>query len=265
MFLEEKLCVPLTFQEIVVQENHEFLGHVGPEKVWKHMVLRYAWADEKTARIFNDSCSKLCVTCQASRRGESLKGPIDSTPIPPAPMMSVALDLFKMPLVKYEGVDYNTMAVCVDRHSGWIVAIPSFDKGLTGAKLAKAMLKNYWRPFGIPSIISSDQGSHFVNTWWQTMCSLMGIRQAFSQAYHHQANGRVERAGQQVMEILRKLFVSEKVNWVEALPQTLDRIHDVKGESGFSPNEILFGVERPLGYPMNLPKSARTHNNFFLV
>jgi hypothetical protein len=264
MFFEERLCVPFSFQEFIVQEIHEFLGHVGPEKVWNFMTLRYAWADSKGARIFNESCSKNCLTCQASSRGETLKGPIDSTPIPPAPMISVALDIFKMPLVMYEGENYNTMAVCVDRHSGWIVATPFFEKGLTGAKLAKAMIKNQWRPFGVPSIISSDQGSHFVNTWWQTMCSLMGIRQAFSQAYHHQANGRVERAGQQVMEILRKLFVGEKINWVEALPQTLDRIHDVKGESGLSPYEILFGRERPLGgVPYEPPKECEDAQQFF--
>ena len=126
-----------------------------------------------------------------------------------------------MPNIQYEGNFFDTIAVCVDRHSGWIVAIPCLAKGLTGAKLAKEMVKHQWRPFGIPSIISSDQGSHFTSTWFQNLCSLLGIRQAYSQAYHHQANGRVERAGQQIMEILRKLHADEKVNWVEALPRVV--------------------------------------------
>jgi hypothetical protein len=264
MFLQEKLCVPFDFQNHVVQENHEFLGHVGAERTWKHMMLRYAWANEKSAQNFNQNCYKNCVTCQASSRGETLKGPIESTPIPPAPMASVAIDLFKMPWVSYEGKEYDTMAVCVDRHSGWLVAIPCLNKGLTGAKLAKEMVKTQWRPFGIPSIISSDQGSHFVSTWWQNLCALLGIRQAFSQAYHHQANGRVERAGQQVMEILRKLNADTKINWVEALPQVLDRIHDVKGETGYSPYEILFGRVRPLaGIPYTPPKECEDAQQFF--
>jgi hypothetical protein len=164
----------------------------------------------------------------------------------------------------YEGGEYNMMAICVDRHSGWIVALPVLEKGLTGARLARQMVKNHWRPFGIPSVISSDQGSHFVSTWWTTLCSLLGIRQAFSQAYHHQANGRVERAGQQVMEILRKLFAEQKINWVEALPQVLDRIHDVRGESGYSPYEILFGRERPLaGVPYTPPRECEDAQQFF--
>jgi len=126
------------------------------------------------------------------------------------------------------------------------MAIPCLAKGLTGAKLAKEVVKHQWRPSGIPSIISSDQGSHFTSAWWRNMCELLGIRLAYAQAYHHQANGRVKRAGQQVMEVLRKLQVEEKINWVEALPQVIDRIHDVKGDSGLSPCEIFFGRPRPL-------------------
>jgi hypothetical protein len=110
---------------------------VVPERVWNQMFLRYAWADEKKARLFNDSRPQNCGLLQASSRGGTLKGPIESTPIPPAPMVSVAIDLFKMPRVMYEGGEYNTMAICVDRHSGWLVAVPCFDKGLTGARLAK--------------------------------------------------------------------------------------------------------------------------------
>jgi len=139
-----------------------------------------------------------------------------------------------------------------------------FEKGLTGAKLAKLMVRDHWRPFGIPSIISSDQGSHFVSNWWSQMCASLGIRQAFSQAYHHQANGRVERAGQQILEILRKLNSESKINWVEALPQVLDKIHDVKGESGLSPYEILFGRVRPLaGMPYDPPRECEDAHAFF--
>ena len=71
MFLEEKLFIPLCFQNEVVQENHEFLGHVGHERIWKHMDLRYAWADKKKAQHFSQNCSKFCGVCQSSSRGES--------------------------------------------------------------------------------------------------------------------------------------------------------------------------------------------------
>ena len=83
-------------------------------------------------------------------------------------------------------------------------------KGLKGAFLAQKMLKWQWRPFGVHSVIKSDQASFFVGSWFENLCAGMGIWQEFSQAYHHHANGRAERAGQSLMEILRKYMRRKK-------------------------------------------------------
>ena len=116
-----------------------------------------------------------------------------------------------------------------------------------------------WRPFGVPSVIKRDQASLIVGSWFENFCAGMGIWQAFSQAYHHQANGRAERAGQSLMEILRKIYEERKINWVEALPQTLDRYHDVPNLSGLSPYQIVFGRHRPLrNVPYTPRRSVRT-------
>ena len=96
------------------------------------------------------------------------------------------------------------------------------------------------------------------------MCAELGIRHAYTQAYNHRANGRVERAGQEILERLRKLKVSENVNWVEALPRVIDRYHDIPGRSGLSPYEILFGRSRPLaGRRYTPPTDCEDANNFF--
>ena len=52
------------------------------------------------------------------------------------------------------------------------------------------------------------------------------------------------------MEILRKIYEEKRINWVEALPKTLDRYHDVPNLSGLSPYQIVFGRHRPL---VNVP------------
>ena len=207
---------------------------------------------------------KQCDTCQACQRPLTLQGPLEPTPVPASIMQSVAMDLFYMPPVKWEGTKYDTMAVCVDRHSGWMVAVPCLMKGLTGAKVARMMLANQWRPFGIPSLITSDQGTQFTNSWWQTMCAHLGIRHSFSQAYNHRANGRAEVAGQQLMEILRKINVEDNISWVEALPTALDRLHDVKGRCGLSPYEILFGRDRLLASMPHIPERECEDAKHFL-
>ena len=44
------------------------------------------------------------------------------------------------------------------------------------------------------------------------MCARLGIREAFSKAYHPQANGRAEVAGKQLIEFLRNIHAEEEVN-----------------------------------------------------
>ena len=126
------------------------------------------------------------------------------------------------------------------------------------------MVKHHWTPFGVPSVITSDQRSQFVGSWWQTLCGCLGSRCAFSQAYHHRANGRAERAGQQIFERLRREKLKQGLTWVEVLPQILDRIHDPPGEAGLSPYQIFFVRERPLaGVPYQTPVECEDAQAFF--
>lgn len=222
------------------------------------------WDDPKRAKGVCFFILKQCESCQACARPLRKRGTMEFTPIPPQIMVSVAIDLFYMPRVQYKNIKYDGMAVCVCRHSGWMVAVPCVMKGLTGAKVAQLMLEHQWRPFGIPSIITSDQGSQFASLWWKHMCSRLGVNHVFSPPYHHQANGKAEMAGQQIQEFLRKLYNADGINWVEALPKTLDCIHDMRGPLGYSPYEILFGRERPLtGMPYPAPRYAEDAHEFF--
>ena len=264
IYLEELLCIPWSLQEVVIREYHTFLGHVGFQRLWKAMEIRYVFANKDSAMKFAKGVMGHCESCQACQKPGDLHVVLEATPIPPAVMASVTLDLFDMPLVEYENAVYNIMVVCVDRHSGWMVAVPCKKQGLTGAKVAKLMLSQQWRPFGVPSVVTSDKGSHFVSEWWQTLCALMGIRVAYSQSYFHHTNGRAEKAGQQIIERMRKLQIDTKMTWVELLPQVLDRLHDTPGEGGLSPYQILFGRNRPLGgLPYQPPHVCEDSVDFF--
>ena len=86
------------------------------------------------------------------------------------------------------------------------------------------------------------------------MCTI-GVRQAFSHAHRPQGNGKAEVAGRSIITLLRKLRVGEGANWVEALPRVLRLQHDMVGETGLSPYEIVFGRERNLpGIPFRNPR-----------
>ena len=174
------------------------------------------------------------------------------------------MDVFSPPATEWHGKKYDALLLCVDRFSGWIVSIPTQKEGLSAEKAAHLMLENSWNTFGIPQIITSDRGANFAGRWWKTMCSRLGIRQAYSQAHRAQANGRAEVAGKTIYNLLRKMHTEERLNWVEALPRALRYHHNTIGECGFSPYQILFGRDRPeAGLPYEPPRKMPECGNIF--
>ena len=189
-------------------------------------------------------------------------------------MRSVAMDVFAMPEVTVEGETYDCVILAVDRHSGYIVAVPGKkskkkdekDKhgvGLQAKTVANAMIRHWLTIFDVRAVICSDRGSQFVGTWFKTMCKHMGIRHAKTVAYHSRSNGRAEVAGRQISEKFRQLHIDEPgPNWYNSLWRVLQAYHDLPGPTGLSPHRILFlrdRVSRTLPW-MNPGKVARDAN-----
>ena len=143
-----------------------------------------------------------------------------------------------------------------------MVVVPLLEKGLTAKEMALKMT-DPWAPFGIPSIIKTNQGSHFTADWWNAMCANVGIRQVYSQAYHHASNGRAQWAGQQVMEMPRKVALETEESWVALLPKVVNFFHDTPSEVGFYPYQIAFGRERPLANRAFTPRECPDAQDFF--
>jgi len=258
-------CVPRELTGRVLRECHSVCGHLGGERLLHEASRQYQFAIPEEAKRVADRMQKVCDYCQAGEHAHqphNLK--VVSTPVPPHVMTSVCIDLFVMPETEYEGQLYNVFAACVDRHSGWMVVTEHHTRGLTAAKVAKAMYTKWWSPHGIPSVITSDRGPHFAGAWWRTMCALHGVRHAYAQAHHHAANGRAEKAGSQLQRQIRMMQEEEGISWVEALPRAVQRIHDAVGQCGLSPYEVLYGRHRPYaGVPYTPPVMAEDAVEFF--
>ncbi len=78
------------------------------------------------------------------------------------------------------------------------------------------------------------------------MCTRLGIRQGYSQAYRPRVNGRAEVIGKTLIGLMGKVWVEDHINWVEALPFILRVYHDTPGESPF---ELVFGRDKFLAGP----------------
>ncbi len=254
----EKICIPMSAQRGWIREYHDLCGHVGFKRLWKQLDAKYDFADPSDAKKFAKLVMGQCETCQACRATTRSQLGLEPTLVPETVMTHVCMDIFKLPTVTVNEEIFDSLALCVDRLSGWIVAIPGRNEGMTAEWVAKRMYEQSWRLFGIPSVITSDQGAQFVGVWWKTLCAKMGVRIAYSHAYHPQANGRAEVAGQTLISKLRLFNQDTGENWLDLLPRALDVIHDSPGESGFSPYQLMFGRDRPMqGLPYTLPRESR--------
>ena len=265
LIFDGRWCVPEGLTAKVLRAQHGETGHAGGERLLKEALRFFNFADERKALRISKETQRQCEICQACEHPhQPLKLRIEPHPIPPYIMTSVAIDIFRMPEIEHDGKMYNCFACCVDRLSGWMVTTPHHLRGLKASDVAKAMYQAWWSPHGVPSVLVSDRGAHFAGAWWRAMCAHHGIRHGYAIAYHHASNGRAEVAGSQIQKILRKLHASEAVSWYEGLQRAVRMIHDLPGESGLSPYEILYGRHRPYsGVPYQPPTKMEDAVAFF--
>ena len=261
-----KLCVPWDRVGGLILGHHIWNAHQGVDRLVPDLHLHYEFPSDIDVRATAVKVRKECMVCQACTPPNwALNGPMHMAPIPPRVMSHVCLDVFSMPKEKWEGKVYDGFLVCADRHSGWLIARPTdHAEELSGRAAANLLLDSGWGEMAIPSVITCDKGAQFISHWWETMCSRLGIRQAYSQAHHHRANGRAEVAGRVIMTMLRKLHAQSRVNWVEALPRALRIHHDaVDPMIGMSPYQAMFGRPRNLAaLPWTPGKSEGAHEFF---
>ena len=274
LFLKDKLLVPQNGMEGLIDHWHNAqLMHPGRDKMQQDLEWRFKFPPGYYA-ILDKYCTD-CALCRATKsRNDFTAGNPVYTAIPEAPMPSVAMDVFAMPEVTVEGETYDCVILAVDRHSGYILAVPGKkskkkDKkdnhgvGLQAKTVANAMIRDWLTIFHVPAVICGDRGSQFVGTWFKTMCKHMGIRHAKTVAYHSWSNGWAEVAGRQMFERFRQLHIDEPGrNWYNSLWRVLQAYHDLPGPTGLSPHRILFlrdPVSRTLPW-LNHGKVAREAN-----
>ena len=175
------------------------------------------------------------------------------------------MDVFSMPEVHIGKETFDCVVLCVDRHSGYVVAVPARKKELLAKEVAVMMIRHLLTVFDIPRTICSDQGPQFTGGWVKAMCFLMGIRHAKSVAYLSRSNGRAELAGGQLFEKLRKIHITNpRRNWFEEMWPALKAHHDTPTPVGLSPHQILFSRD-PLGrgLPLSGDDMAMDAKEFF--
>jgi Integrase core domain len=91
--------------------------------------------------------------------------------------------------------------VAVDYVSKWVEAIPSLE---ADSKTVKCLFQKVIFPrFGVPRVVISDGGSHFINRSFASLMDKYGVKHKVATPYHPQISGQVEISNREIKHILQ--------------------------------------------------------------
>jgi transposase InsO family protein len=127
----------------------------------------------------------------------------------------------------------------VDRSYRWLEATPL--QTMAAEDCVDALISSWVARFGVPTIITSDQGCQFTSSLWAGLTKLLGIKHVQTTAYHPQSNGMVEMRHGQLKAALRARLQGSR--WPENLPWVLLGLRTApKEDSGVSAAKLVYGV-----------------------
>ncbi|XP_056864098.1 uncharacterized protein LOC130511225 [Raphanus sativus] len=109
--------------------------------------------------------------------------------------------------------------VAVDYVSKWVEAIAS---PTNDAHVVTKMFSSIiFTKFGVPRVVISDGGTHFINKVFQGLLRKNGVKHKVVTAYHPQTSGQVEFFNREIKNILQKTVNTTRKDWSLKLDDAL--------------------------------------------
>lgn len=237
---EGLMLAPTSLLTILISGAHGF-DHCGRGEVLRKIKQQGFWSPYLQATI--DNYLAECGICAQNNVRKGTSAPIGHIPVPEGPFKHLVLDFVDM-IKSVRGKRY--MLVVIDRFSRWVEAVPSPDQA--AGTVIKFLTREVIPRFGIPSQISSDNGSAFIQKTVKTVIQQLRIKQRLGCVYHPQSQGMVERVNGTLKAKLNKICADTRMNWVDALPLALMSYRmQTNRITNLTPHEMLTG--RPMPAP----------------
>jgi len=145
---------------------------------------------------------------------------------------------FMGPFLSSRGNKY--ILVVVDYVSMWVeaVASPTNDSRV----VAKLFRKIIFPRFGVPRVLISDNGTHFIEKKLEALLKKYGVHHMYGLGYHPQTSGHVEISNREIKSILEKTVVRSRKDWANKLDDALWAYRTAfKTPIGTTPFRLIYG------------------------
>ncbi len=214
------------------------MAHLGARATRRLMTARVVW------RGMSSDIAAWVRDCQDCGRSKVTRQPAvapAAIPVPDRRFSHVHIDLVGPLPTSAEGFQY--LLTMVDRSTRWLEAVPL--RSMDVAACADAFVHSWIARFGVPAVLTSDQGAQFTSAVWARLCAALGVQHNTTTAYHPQSNGMVERSHRQLKDALRARLAG--VNWYQHLPWVLLGLRAApKEDSAVSSAELVYGASPSL-------------------
>jgi RNase H-like domain found in reverse transcriptase/Integrase core domain/Integrase zinc binding domain len=193
-------CIPKDEMSSVLFHCHSspYGGHSGTDKTAaKILQAGFFWPTLfKDVRNFIKVCDKCQRMGSISRRNEMPQKGI------------LEIELFDVWGVDFMGPFPSScgnrfILVAVDYVSKWVEALacPNADSIV----VKRFFKKTIFPRFGVPQVVISDGGSHFINRQFRNLLEKYGVKHKVATPYHPQTSGQVEVSNREIKNILQKI------------------------------------------------------------
>lgn len=130
-------------------------------------------------------------------------------------------------------------------------------RSITAEEVADTLIREWTSRFGVPAIITTDQGTQFESDLFRRLTQTLSSKRIRTTAYHPCANGMIERVHRQ----LKAALMCHSDSWLQALPLVLLGMRTAfKEDLKATAAEMLYGESLRLPGEMLTPVPDRLEN-----
>lgn len=215
-------------------------GHVGINRVMDKILEKYTFKNMKS-RI--RKIISACLDCKKNKSSKFIKEKMQITDTPNTSFEVIAIDTVG-PFHRASNNNRYVLTI-IDELTKYVILKPIPNK--ESSTIAKAFVESFILKYGAVQKIKSDCGSEYVNSLFDDINKLLGIRHSHSTPHRPQTIGSLERNHKNLNEFLR-IYVNKHLNdwdqWIAYYEFCYNTTPCVA--TGYTPFELVYGKKANL-------------------